>query len=157
MPWDFSRKADRVMAVNYVKTHRPTWIVGSPPCTAFSQLQAINYAKMDPEKVAARIREGKKHLHFVISLYKLQLDNKRHFLHEHPAGATSWRDVQMQALLRQKNVDVVTSDQCMYGLMTRGKNGDLVHAKKLTKWAASSPQMLARLQIGATNHMTINT
>ena len=89
MPWDFSRKADRVMAVNYVKTHRPTWIVGSPPCTAFSQLQAINYAKMDPEKVAARIREGKKHLHFVISLYKLQLDNKRHFLHEHPAGATS--------------------------------------------------------------------
>ena len=52
----------------------------------------------------------------------------------------------MQALLRQKNVDVVTSDQCMYGLMTRGKNGDLVHAKKPTKWASSSPQMLARLQ-----------
>ena len=52
----------------------------------------------------------------------------------------------MQALLRQKNVDVAISDQCMYGLMTHGKNGDLVHAKKPTKWASSSPQMLARLR-----------
>ena len=54
-PWDFLRKADRAMAVNYVKTHRPTWVIGSPPCTAFSQLQAINYSKMDPEKVKAPI------------------------------------------------------------------------------------------------------
>ena len=145
-PWDFSLKSDRIMAIEHIKTHKPSWVVGSPPCTAFSQLQALNYPKMSPDKAARMLRDGRRHLHFVISIYKMQLRGGRHFLHEHPAGATSWKDAQMEALLRQKGVGVVTSDQCMYGLMTRGKDGSIMHAKKPTKWASSSPQMLARLQ-----------
>ena len=85
------------------------------------------------------------HLHFVISLYKMQLEGKRHFLHEHPAGATSWRDAQMVKLLRQPGVRCVVSDQCMYGLKTPGQNGKLVPAKKPTKWATSSIYMANRL------------
>ena len=92
-PWDFSKTSDRKEAVNYIKEKRPTWIVGSPPCTAFSRLQGLNFRKMPPERVKAILREGRRHLHFVISLYKLQLDACRHFLHEHPHGASSWRDV----------------------------------------------------------------
>ena len=37
-PWDFSKTSDRKQAIQYVKEHRPTWVVGSPPCTAFSLL-----------------------------------------------------------------------------------------------------------------------
>ena len=29
------------------------------------------------------------HLRFVVSLYRMQLENNRHFLHEHPHGAAS--------------------------------------------------------------------
>ena len=139
-----SCKEDRAMAVNYVETHQPTWVIVAPPCTAFSQLQAFFGPKMDPENIAALNCEGKRHLHCVINSYKLQIENKRHFLHEHPAGAKSWQDVQIQALLRQRNVNVLTSDQCMYGLMTRVENGEPVHAKKPTKWASSSPRMSAQ-------------
>ena len=54
---------------------------------------------MDPERVKAILKEGQRHLHFVISLYKIQLDEGRHFLHEHPQGARSWQDIHMRSCL----------------------------------------------------------
>ena len=100
---------------------------------------------MDPDKVERMLREARKHLHFVISLYHLQLAGNRHFLHEHPVGATSWVDKHMEKLLGHPKVGVSISDQCMYGLTTVDPHGQLVKAKKPTKWASSSPQMLSRL------------
>ena len=143
--WDFSKARDRIEATEFVKKHKPTWVIGSPPCTPFSQLQGLNFPKMPKEKVAAILREGRKHLRFVIGLYKIQLDGKRHFLHEHPAGATSWQDAMMKKLLRIKGVLTVVSDQCQYGLMTPGPDGRLMPAKKPTRWASSSIQMTKRL------------
>ena len=100
---------------------------------------------MPKEKVASILREGRKHLHFVIGLYKIQLDGNRHFLHEHPAGASSWLDAMMKKLLKTKGVLTVVSDQCQYGLMTPGPDGRLMPAKKPTRWASSSPHMIKRL------------
>ena len=82
--WDFSKKLDRTAASRYVKEKRPTWIVGSPPCTAFSRLQGLNFPKMDPDKVDRIMKEAKAHLHFVISLYHIQMADGRHWLHENP-------------------------------------------------------------------------
>ena len=144
-PWDFSKTSDRKEALRYVQEKQPTWVVGSPPCTAFSRLQGLNFSKMSPDKVQSILKEGRRHLHFVISLYKIQLDQGRHFLHEHPQGATSWHDAQMEKLLSHVRVNTIVSDQCQYGLLTPGPNGQLMPAKKPTKWASTSPQMLARL------------
>ena len=143
--WDFSRRSDRKMALQYVKEKKPTWIIGSPPCTAFSRLQELNFPKMDPVKVEMILKEAKKHLHFVISLYQLQLADNRHFLHEHPVGATSWRDKYMMRLLSHPKVGTSVADQCMYGLKTMDPAGNMVEAKKPTKWASSSSYMLKRL------------
>ena len=77
-PWDFSKKSDRVLAVDYVKSRKPTWVIGSPPCTAFSRLQSLNFPKMPPGKAAEMNRQGRQHLHFMISIYKLQMDQGRH-------------------------------------------------------------------------------
>ena len=145
--WDFSKKSDRMQALRYVKEKRPTWIVGSPPCTAFSRLQGLNFPKMDPSKVAQIMKEAKAHLHFVISLYHLQIAGGRHFLHEHPQGATSWKDPRMLRLLRSSKVNVTVADQCMYGLVTKGPKGEPMPAKKPTQWASTSPQMLKRLSV----------
>ena len=79
--WDFSKTSDRVQALNYVKERKPTWIVGSPPCTAFSRLQGLNFPRMDPDRVARTMKEAKAHLNFVIYLYHIQLAAGRHFLH----------------------------------------------------------------------------
>ena len=66
-PWNFSRRSDRKLALQCVKDKKPTWVIGSPPCTAFSRLQGLNFPKMDKLKVEAIMKEARQHLHFVIS------------------------------------------------------------------------------------------
>ena len=114
---------------------RPTWLIGSPPCTSFSKLNTnMNFPKMDPAVVAEKVAQGRRHLRFVLSLYKLQLDGGRHFLHEHPAGAQSWQDDWMLRLLKHPRVRTVVCDQCMYGLVTHSsQTGQPVAAMKPTR------------------------
>ena len=100
---------------------------------------------MSPQRVKAILNEGRRHLHFVISLYKIQLEGGRHFLHEHPQSATSWEDAQMKRLRSHPRVGTMVSDQCQYGLTTPGLEGNLMPAKKPTCWASISIQMLSRL------------
>ena len=154
--WDFSRRGDRKEALQYVQDKKPTWIIGSPPCTAFSRLQGLNFPKMDPAKVEKMLKEAKRHLHFVISLYQLQLAHNRHFLHEHPVGATSLKDPYMERVLSHPRVGTTVADQCMYGLSTAGPDGDPMPAQKPTKWASSSPHMLRRLSTIWTSRMLIS-
>ena len=143
--WDFPRKSDRKQALLFIQEKKPGWLIGSPPCTAFSRLQGLNFPKMDPARVAKVLKEAKKHLHGVLSLYQVQLDGNRHFLHEHPVGATSWLDAWMQKILAHPRVGTAVADQCMYGLTTIDGNGNEASAKKPTKWASTSQQMLDRL------------
>ena len=145
-PWDFNNPEHRRRARHLVETLRPTWLIGSPPCTAYTRLNwNWNYPKMDPQTVQAKIEEGRRHLHFIIGLYHLQLEQGRHFLHEHPAGAKSWDDEWMVQLLQHPRVKTIISDQCEYGLVTRDDHGHLVPAKKPTRWATTSDQMISRL------------
>ena len=36
LPWDFSRRADRALAREFIAMEKPTWVIGSPPCGPFS-------------------------------------------------------------------------------------------------------------------------
>ena len=145
-PWDFSLASDRQLARSMVETEKPTWIIGSPPCTFFSAWnQGINHRKMSPERVEALRVEAVRHLHYMAGLYKLQLSAGRHFLHEHPATASSWSDPWIMRLLNHPNVSSIVSDQCEYGLLTPDADGLPMPAKKPTRWMSSSPFMLDRL------------
>ena len=145
-PWDFSRAADRRLARTMVDDLKPTWEVGSPPCTFFSAWnQGIKNRKMDPERVEELRKQAITHLHFVIGIYRMQLDGGRHLLHEHPAGATSWNDDWVNRLLQHPRVATIISDQCEYGLLTPDAHGNPTPAKKPTRWMSSSPHMLKRL------------
>ena len=44
----------------------------------------------------------------------MQVDSQRYFLHEHPAGATSWQLVCVKELLSHDKVERVNGDQCQY-------------------------------------------
>ena len=145
-PWNFDKASDRQLATHMVLTLKPTWVIGSPPCTAFTRLNTQwNYPRMDPQKVREKLEEGYRHLHFVLGLYQIQLSQGRHFLHEHPEGALSWNDSRMLRLFAHPRVHSVVSDQCEYGLVTRGAQGGFLPAKKPTRWATSSVHMSRRL------------
>ena len=73
-PWDFNKSSDRRLAREMVESQKPTWIVGSPPCTAFCQLNlGTNYAHMDPKEVKRRVDEGMVHLTFMAKVYRKQM------------------------------------------------------------------------------------
>ena len=72
----------------------------------------LNYKRMCPQKVDAMLTEGRMHLHFVMSLYNIQLDSCRNVLHEHPSGASSWRDPWALRILRHPRVHAANDDQC---------------------------------------------
>ena len=81
-PWNFSLKKDRKEAIRLVDELDPTWIVGSPLCTAFSQWNvSMNYPKMDHEAVKGKIAEGEVHLEFVAKFYRKQYNRGRDFFH----------------------------------------------------------------------------
>ena len=145
-PWDFNKSEDRKLAKAIIEIEKPVWLIGSPPCTFFSAWnQGINHRRMDPQRVEALRVEAVRHLHFMASLYQLQVSEGRHFLHEHPAGATSWSDPWITRLLNHPKVSSLISDQCEYGLLTPDENGNPTPAKKPTRWMSSSPFMLHRL------------
>ena len=99
---------------------------------------------MPKEKVRELIAEGRKHLSFVASLYRKQLQHGRHLLHEHPVSATSWKEPQIVSLVRDPQVHCVVADQCQYGRTTpaEGSLGVQLFALKLTRFMSSSPQIV---------------
>ena len=64
-PWDFRQRSDRQEALKLIDDMGPDWVIGAPPCTAFSIWNyAMNYKKMDAEAVRDKLAEGRIHLKF---------------------------------------------------------------------------------------------
>ncbi len=86
-------------------------------------------------------------LGFAIEGYRHQLREGRHFVHEHPAHATSWREAAVLKLRADPRVAGVVGDQCRYGLRARGSDGRLMPALKPTRFLSSSPFILEELSL----------
>ena len=106
---------------------------------------AVNFQQVTDAKAAEALAEGRKHLHFIIRLYKIKVEEGRHCLHEHPQGATSSQDPQVIAPLRHSRVKFTVGRPCQYGLQTPTKNCQFAPAKKATMFAPTPPRMLSRL------------
>ena len=118
-------------------------LVGSPMCTAFSTWQRINNKIRDPYVVECERKRAVMHSEFCIELYREQLTHGRYFLHEHPAHATSWQELAMQALMKEPGVEAAVCDQCMYGC--KAFNGAPV--KKPTQFLTNAPELAKRLRV----------
>ena len=97
-PWDFNVKEKRDKAQRLINEKKALLVIGSPMCSAFSQIQGLNFSRMTPEDVEKVIMYGKRHLKFCAELYKIQHSNGLYFLHEHPYGASSWNDDKIKDL-----------------------------------------------------------
>jgi hypothetical protein len=143
--WDFLVKRDRDRARKQIEDEKPFLVVGSPPCTYYSILTQSNYSRMDPLKVARRKAEAKVLLDFAMQIYEVQLKAGRHFLHEHPQSASSWQDTKMVKMLAHPRVNTVVAHLCQYGMKTMGDDGLWQPAKKATRFASSSEEVLQQL------------
>ena len=97
--WDFSRPSCRTKARELLKFQKPYLLIGSPPCTAYSNLQAFNRIRPGGDaKVDEAQRRARVHLMFCCALSREQIAAGRFFLHEHPKSATSWSEQCMREL-----------------------------------------------------------
>ena len=132
--WDFDIAENRRRAREMVLTQKPMLLIGSPMCTAFSAWQHINRKKRDPSVVSREYVRAMVHIRFCMELYKLQMDDGRYFLHEHPASATSWAEPEVQRIEQMVGVRVAIGDQCQY----EAADKDGAPIKKPTKFMTNS-------------------
>jgi hypothetical protein len=144
--WDFTKPLDRKRAWNRIRTEEPFLVIGSPPCTMFSRLQLnLNAKKMGRVEWEKRRKTAEVLLTFAVAVYRLQALAGRHFLHEHPATATSWSYPAIVKLRATHGVDTVVSHMCEFGLETTVEGGGRAAARKPTCFMSSSPAILEAL------------
>jgi hypothetical protein len=116
MPWDFTEKEKRDKVMDMVLGKKALLIIGSPLCTAFSQLPNWNLRKMDKGRKDDIINKGREHLKFCMLLYRIQHENGMYFPHEHPNKATSWDMPEVKEIMELEGVEVTRGDMCAFGM-----------------------------------------
>ena len=69
------------------------------------------------------MKEATQHLEFCCELYRFQVSNGRHFLHEHPWSAISWQVRCIDELLHDEETILVKTDLCRFGMVTTDEEG----------------------------------
>jgi hypothetical protein len=142
--WDFTRASRRKDARDLLEATRPRVLIGSPMCTAFSALLALSASKRDPEVVRRLRVEAEVHLRFSCELYELQIRRGDYFVHEHPAGATSWKCECIRRMMSIPGVIATVADQCQYGLTSKDELG-VGAARKATRFLTNAPYIAEEL------------
>lgn len=108
----------RGAALRLLNQHVPEFIMLSPPCTMYSQLQVCfnNFERMNAATVYRRKQEARVLLEFAVSLATKALQEGRYFCLEHPYRATSWNEPCLRALADNPGCFTVDFDQCRTGL-----------------------------------------
>ena len=89
--WDLSDPKVQDKCLERLLAERPYLVVGSPPCSSL-------------EEAESKIAYGRSCLEFAARVYEMQVAAGRHFLHEHPLGATSWKEPCIEALWQRPSV-----------------------------------------------------
>jgi len=144
--WDFIREQDRKRAREAIRREKPYIVIGSPPCTDYTTLnQNVNHPRMHPEEVRRRMIVARTHLDFVVQIYCDQLKEGRHFLHEHPASAASWKEESMKWLGGRRRVESVIAHMCPFGMKAKAPDGSVGLVLKPTRWMSSASELLKHI------------
>ena len=101
LAWDFLRAGHRRAVRLRIEEEEPYLVLGTPPCVELTDLfHNLRAHKVDPQVVRQRSTEAEILLRFACDIYEMQMAMKNHFLHEHPAGADSWKTPWVHTLQR---------------------------------------------------------
>ena len=87
---------------------------------------------------------------FCVELYIIQLRGHRYFVHEHPAGASSWKMPEIIEVMTEATVGAVLVDMCAYG-MTAVKEGKRGLVRKRTRIMSNSNEVLKMVESTCSN------
>ena len=114
---DLSQLEMRSEVFRMIEQRRPKLLVTSPPCTMYSKLQRLwNIKNMSPEEYTRHTTIADEYLRFSHTCNKVQHNAGRSFAHEHPAGASSWKEDSTQAVVTLPGTYTALFDQCQFGL-----------------------------------------
>ena len=103
--WNFDSRRHQTEALQLINELRPMLVIGSPPCTVWSNLQKLNkHVPGYAEKLEKGKQRSRRHLTFCVKIYRAQMEQGRYFLHEHLFGAGSWRKDNMEKLKSDSRV-----------------------------------------------------
>ena len=93
----------------------------SPPCSRFSQIH--RYFKKNKKAASSRQKDAEalELLQFAMDVAKSQHRNRRKFIFEHPASASSWQLDIVKSVKDIPGIYTVDFDQCALGLCSRVK------------------------------------
>ena len=143
--WDFGKEERRAKAKELVEKDKPQFIFISPMCSAFSQLQTLNYSKMSPDEVKEKLQEGLEHLKFAMEICEMQSRAGRYFAFEHPWGAKSWQVPAVQKIMNLKNSRVIKTHMCQFEMMAEDPGGTGL-VKKPTGIMTNSAELARELE-----------
>ena len=143
-PWDFNNRSKRTRAMQIIQRDRPSLVIGSPMCTAFSLLQNLG-KESNKEKKEKLLKNAVMHVRFCCEIYKLQVAEGRYFLHEHPQTASSWKLKCVQEVEKLEGVMTMVAHMCQYGMTSKDDQG-FGPVLKPTKFMGNSECIMKRLQ-----------
>ena len=116
--WDLSLEDDKPELRRVQNREQPELLVGSPPSDEFSSLlntcaEALEISNLRTERIETKIRT-------CVQSYKLQMEMRKHFVHEHPEVSGSWEMPEVQSVIDDPRVYSIDGPMCRWSLRTRG-------------------------------------
>ena len=142
--WDFDNPKRRKDAWRLIKQTKPDLVIGSPMCTPFCNVLAMSPAYKETDKYKDLLARAKVHLQFCCEIYEYQIRRGAYFLHEHPAGASSWKLPLVQKVASMPGVYITTGHMCAFGMKQRDGLGEGA-IKKPTNFMHNCPTMCTHL------------
>ena len=143
--WNLDRAEDYELLMEMIYKEEPLLLTASPPCSTFSRLRNLSNFKRDPEIVAEEEEVGRGRLRKAVGCCKMQDDEGRFYLFEHPKEATSWNEPELEELRQRSTTYEIVSPMCKFHMKAVGPDGQEGHVRKMTRWLTNSPAIAEEL------------
>ena len=130
--WDLSPEDDKAELRRVQNREQPELLVGSTLLNTCAEAREVS--KLRTEKIEPQIRA-------CVHSYKLQMEMRKHFVHEHPEVSSSWETPEVQSLINDPRVYSIDGPMCCWSLRTRGLKNKTEFMRKRTRWLTSSKEI----------------
>ena len=93
--------------------------------------------------MANELARGKEHIRFCLEIYAMQLNGKRHPVHEYPERFRAWDMPEVIDFLLRPNVDSTVLHMCAFGMTAKDEQGEAL-VQKATRIMSSSDEIISR-------------
>ena len=97
--------------------------------------------------MADELARGKAHIRFCLEIYSMQINGKRHFVHEHPERSRAWDMPEVIDFMLKPNVDSTVLHMCAFGMTAKDEQGEGL-VQMATRVMSSSDEIIGSTIMG---------